>query len=114
MKFTQKDYDLFRRVAGATIKKLGLTNWSVGYQFKKLDADTYAECSWNYQGKVATMRLNSAELDTIDGHSVERSAKHEVCELLLADLGAMCNFGFAKDRVEEAIHDVIRRLEVVL
>lgn len=114
MKFTNTDYQLFKSVARETIQKLGLTNWAVGFQFKKLDSDTYAECSWNYQGKVATMRLNSRELETIDGHSVEASAKHEVCELLLADLSAMCNYGFARDRVEEAIHEVIRRLEVVL
>ncbi len=111
MKTNKKHFQVFKKACVKWLDFFGLKDWSVHYGHK-YDDENMASIVYNLTGKVATIYL------TIDWdieptkRAVERTAFHEVCELMLARLVICSRSRFiTNDEIVEATHSIIRRLE---
>jgi len=91
----QKDFIFFQNKVKFWIKRLGLTDWQVYFEFEKLEENDFAQIKWNYKGSKATMYLNQEWRNVPKflnkEHQLEQTALHEVLHLLLARLNAWAN-----------------------
>ena len=93
---------------------LGLLSWKIYCKHENI-GHNLADCSTNYIGRVATIRLHKKWNIPPGEKELDESALHEVCEVLLSPL-----FAQAKARVwdieeyEKDHHGIIRTLEKVL
>jgi len=110
-KTTNKQFVQFKKECNRWIKFWGLTEWSVVFFHEKINDDCYADCTWNVEGRVASIRLNK-EIDGMVLFDPKKTAFHEVCELLLCELDGLARDRFiSKSHISIAFHAVIRRLE---
>jgi len=86
VKVKQKDFDLFKKEFMRWYEKFGLGEYSVYFEFKKLD-EAYAEIWKRSDSNVITVALNN-ELSpgAYRDRDVKDTAKHEALHLLLWDL----------------------------
>ncbi|MGL5474008.1 MAG: hypothetical protein ACRDBZ_05235 [Citrobacter braakii] len=117
---TPEHFALFKSEAQRFIDLFGLLDWQTDFEHQLLD-DARANCRFWRQGKQAVLTLSTewSKYDTLDDERVRRSAFHEVCELMLADIyGAATDVDMTgrlrEERLERATHAVIRRLENVV
>lgn len=113
---TEKEFEIFRKEAKWWIEFFGLSDWRVFFDFYKLDNDVFAECHTGMEDKTATLVLNKWNDIKEEHMDIERTAFHEVCELLLNDMEMIAlddEIPFEKRRelAAGARHGVIRRLE---
>ncbi|HDH53363.1 MAG TPA: hypothetical protein ENH24_02635 [Nitrospirae bacterium] len=98
MKTTKKDFIEFKEECKRLISVLGLSEWSCVFKHCKLDNDS-ARISYNTQDRVAIFFLNKKVDELWDGG--ERSARHEIGHLLIADLDTMAGYGEASRLVQQ-------------
>lgn len=116
MELKESDFEEFKKEAKRWIDLFGLKDWKVEYAFSELE-DAYAQYSLQWQGKIALITLNKYPAkESSDYINVKRTAFHEVCELLLADMEYIAldeeiPYSERKGLTEAARHGVIRRLE---
>jgi len=117
---TTEHFELFKTEAQRFIDLFGLWDWQVDFHHRFLE-NCRANCRFNCQGKQASLSLATewSEYDVLSEATISRSAFHEVCELLLADMyGAATDIDMAgrirEERLERASHAIIRRLENVV
>ena len=92
--------------------RLSLNNWFVEFELYNDDnPDHKAEVGYIYTGCCATCYVPDTFLQNYPEQDLKRCAFHEVCELLLADIGAHLESMFSCEFITKMIHDVIRRLE---
>lgn len=118
-KTTKKQFEIFKHEVRRWINVFGLdATWSVHIYHEKLKEGIIGECSWMYTGKVARISLNTELPKDISQEEacVEKTAFHEVCELLLAEMQSLINerFGVSVEDKIRASHCVIRTLEKVI
>lgn len=119
MKITKKQFKVFRKEALRWLDRFGMKDWSVYFEQKELKG-VRAECSFNCVGGIATLSLgtewNELNDEFVTDKIIQRTAFHEVCELLLARLNDMTSqrFNLNEGDVEEEIHRIIRILENIL
>ena len=116
MKTTNKDFIRFQAACRAYAELFGLQRWRIVFDRRKLH-DSYACIAHDSQGMICTATLNSEIPDeSLDGWEGPRHhAKHEMIELLLADIEAiaMCR-SFSPSDLERSKHVVVRTLEKVI
>jgi len=89
-------------------------SWKVYVEHANCE-NSLADCSTDYDGRAATIRLNTKWRALITDDSLDESALHEVLEVMLSPL-----FGSAKARVWDEVeytknhHSVIRVFEKLL
>ena len=85
------------------------------YDFGGVQDGWWAHCRWNVVGRRATLALTdkSWPADVGKPDPIEH-AWHEAAELLIAPLNSMLRTQLAEERVAEATHQVIRRIEKLL
>ena len=117
---TPEHFEIFKAEAQRFIDLFGLKDWQVEFCHIHLEYSR-ANCRFSCQGKQATISLSTewGEHDDVCAENVRRSAFHEVCELMLADIyGAATDADVTgrlrEERLERATHAVIRRLENVI
>jgi len=114
-KTTKKDFEEFKFRCARWQKFFGLINYSISYQHTELEKDD-AQCRYNISGKWAIMTLSTAVQN--HNHSINffirELALHEVCELLIGELGALARARYNYDEVESAEHEIVMRLVNVL
>ena len=115
-KTTKKDFEKFKKAALKFAQKFGLTDWEIHVfheEWGNEDSRAYNRC--NYTGRVASISL-APEWNTrpVSGE-IERTAFHEIFEVLLAPL-TTCAFGrfVTEDEIDEAIHYIVRTMENVM
>ena len=114
-KTTKKDFELFKKQCRYWQVKLGLISWKIYYLHEDCK-DALADCSTDYSGRVATIRLNTC-FCTIKSSKelIYECALHEILEVLFSPICSL-----AKARVwdgedyEKENHSVIRVLEKIL
>lgn len=116
VELTERDFQIFKDEARFWIDKFGLLDWRIGFEFKKLDDNTYAQCDSQQLGKWAYLILNKWQSEQISEYQIRQSAFHEVCEVLLQELRRIAlNEAIPFDErsilTDSAAHGVIRRLE---
>lgn len=116
MKTTEKDYDLFRKTCSEFAGELGLKEWSIDYQHKKLD-NCYAQTNWRTKDMLAVISF-CTDWDTIrpkTDEAIKSCARHEVLHVLLAPLISEAEWRYtSEDAIQTAEHSIIRRLEGIL
>lgn len=114
--YTQRDFKAFVAEARRCLKKLGMTEWEVQFDFKKTRSDCYANFHADHVGKIAVVTLNSGKAYDmpLTGHDAKLTARHEIAELLLAPLSLMAGDARPEGMVDEEVHRIVRRLEKVL
>ena len=114
MKFTKKDFALFKKECERCVEILGLKQWRVDIFFEPTDDITlYATATCDYVNKIVALRLNSENSDGSEC-DVRETAKHEILEILLHRLGNMAEYGYPEIMVDAERHAVIRILEKIL
>lgn len=112
IKTTKEQFQLFKKECEKWIKFWGLTEWSMYYYHEKLGSESFAQCCWNLNGRVASITLNTHIDEDKNQWDYKKSAFHEVCELLLSELDGLIRDRFvSKSHIDIAFHAVIRRLE---
>ncbi len=110
-KTTKQDFEQFKKECQKWIKFWGLTEYRFYYYHDELDG-SFAQVGWSINGKVATVTFNKNIDEDKNQIDFKKSAFHEVCEILLAELDTLMRERYlAKNQIEGAFHTVIRRLE---
>lgn len=108
---TSEQFGQFKEAFDLWVRELGLHGWSIEYGLEDL-LDEMATMQISLEDRQATVYL-STTLDNDD--DVESVALHEVLELLLARCNGFMRSDHMDERfIEEAIHDVIHRLQRIL
>ncbi len=116
MKITLKQFELFKKEALKWLDYFGMKDWQVHFLFKQLKGTRAQICHTCVDG-IATITLNNNwdELDKsmVSNVAIQKTAFHEVCELLLGRLESMVfqRFNLNDGDVEEEMHRIIRVLE---
>jgi len=114
---TLKNFVKYIKYCQKWIPRLGLVSWSIEYNlFDKEECDDIdgmkAMVYYNCIGRVATIILNKSWNEEPTDKRLERSAVHELMELLLKPLSILAD---ASDKTIEAEeHKIIRVFENVL
>ena len=111
---TKKDFEIFKKECQLWIRKLGLSDWEVIFCFEALVGND-AQCNWNVDSRTAVIYLN-VELDICTQSYVKILARHEIFELLLADISSFSRrrYNVNEIDIERAGHIIISRLENML
>lgn len=108
-----KDYfALYKHEVKFWMKHLGLTSWEPFFSFEK-DVKNIASVSWDKQGGSAVFYLSTTwgKKSPITEKTISRTAFHEVCEVLLAELRMMGEYFVRASEVDRVVHEIIRHLE---
>jgi len=92
-------------------EKINLMDWRIDIYLRDLEKDTAAEVQMDFSSKVASITLSDTHPFPWHKKVLDRTAFHEVCEILLSELGYMATLYVKGSEVEEAVHKVIRTLE---
>lgn len=119
---TQQDFAVFKEAVEYWMGFFGLKDWNYEFRMCQLDSGIGAETRFNRPGRLVIFCLNqirSAEA-VPTAKTVQKSAFHEVCEVLLDDMEwevlTQCEKACEDFKVEYGAldahrHAVIRRLE---
>lgn len=114
---TGKHLSAFRKEALFWIERFGLNDYECEFARIKLD-NTRAQVTHNYLGKTAGFYLTSewtCPMTPLNMTEVRKCAKHEVIELLIADLSTVGQSRFVtEDEMMSVRHTLVRRLEKLL
>lgn len=84
-KTTPEHFKIFKKHCQEWIVKLGLVGWRTEYYHENIDG-ARARCTWNYEYHITTITLSTTTYIKPTKDGIKFSAKHEVLELLLADI----------------------------
>jgi len=113
-KLTNKDFEYFKNKCGYWQNKLSLNTWEIDYYFTSEEGNM-AECSTNYEGRKASIGLAKKWQTSISKKELDRTALHEILELLLAPLMSLAQARvWSQDDYIKENHMVIRILEKML
>lgn len=112
-KTTSSDFKVFKSECDKWIDTFGLKAWSVHYEHKDVGKDTLASCYYDVTNRIATLVLSKGwDDDEVTDYQVRKSAFHEVCELLMANMRTLAEYRYTtRLEIEEEIHAIIRTLE---
>ncbi len=110
-KTTKKDFKLFRKECKWWLNYFCIADYEVTYLRVDIGGSD-ARCTHDIVARWCTMRLNIEVNDRDHGHRFFcLVAFHEICELLLGEIGALAEESLAKNIVDTEIHKVVRKLE---
>ena len=113
MKTSTRHFEIFKKECAKWIDFFGLKDWDILYAHNDSRPDSCANVTYNLSAKNVVIRLTKTWGEQpITVKRIKRSAFHEVCEVMIARL-VICSAArfLNKDEIEEASHDIIRRLE---
>ena len=102
-------FEIFVESCKKYINMLHLNNFFVTFEEQEDLEYGKGEIQFNSVEKLAIIRMDSEECD-----DPVRIAKHEVLELLLADISHELGQFVSQERIDELTHSVIHRLERVI
>jgi hypothetical protein len=110
----EKDEKVFKAECIKYINKLHLNDWDIGYLIDNGINDFNRANGYvmlNPEGRKATICLcENREKNA----SIEKIAKHECLEILLADIGFLLKRYYSEEVIENETHKVINKLMVAL
>lgn len=112
MKTNKQDFKYFKERVHYWQKELGLLDWSIHFEHKKLDGRA-AETHFADDSGVASIVLNTDwEEDDVNENHLNRTALHECCHLLFSNLTTEAKARYATEYdIDRAEHQIIRVLE---
>lgn len=91
----------------------GIVDWTVHYEFKNIKGGL-AETEYDTKTRGVTFTLNKKYDADVKEHSMERTAKHEVCHLLIADLSSLVGGYCTEEEHDRADEALVCRLTNIL
>ncbi len=114
-KTTKQDFAKFARCVRKWGAVFGLKDWEISICHEQWTDNTYANNSTNYTARAASVNLSREWPAKPRKGEIERSAFHEVYEILLAPLRACAGARFVTaDEIDEATHYVVRTMESIM
>lgn len=114
MKFTQEDFEFFKKECAYWIERYGLKQWNVIFFHKQLnerDAETYTDIE-NFFAQISLTKSFKENQDEDKIKNLKQAAKHEIFHILFAKLKSKAKWRYATDyQIDEAEHEIIRILE---
>ena len=111
-KTSKKDYKLFKTYCKKWIDFWGLYEWETNY-VHYANEDARASIWWEMTGMIATIGLGKVWADP-EPYELSKVAFHEVCEIMLCPVTQLALDEYAKRKVDNRIHTIIRRLENII
>lgn len=110
---TEEMFDFYCDRVDYWIKIFNQQNWSISYSFEEDDEGYLAWVSFNTGGRAATFGLGKIwKFTEPTREEIDKSAYHEVLELLLSDLYSLVRSrNYLEHEIDMAGHNVIRILE---
>jgi len=109
-KTTKKNFAEFKKECEYWIEYFGLSDWQIHFDHCEVK-DGRASCWADIIGKLCTIELSTEWNASPVKWEIKKVAFHEICELLINQLGVLAKWGHSIDIVNEQLHYVIRRLE---
>ena len=114
MKIKEEEFEFFKGEVARWSGFLGLYEWDWRVFHGGEDDDDTA-LAWTKadeeSGIAAIFLAKKWGMDPVTPKNLSRSAFHEVCEVMLAELDWLARMGARDVKVDAATHRVIRRLE---
>lgn len=114
MKTTKHHFKVFREECEKWLTLFNLNDWKCYYNHDKTEVNENAVILFSSNdGKTATLTLGlKHESQDATDNSIRRSAFHEICHLLLADIDNAATRRYTTQlELDAAIHAAINRLE---
>jgi hypothetical protein len=114
MKITNKDFMLFQAEVKRLMRVYGLSGWQV--YFKQDDILSYGEVKTSALDRVVTFTFpKTIERGAESDYNPLKTAKHEVCHLLLAPLSDLAYTRFtSENEIYAAEEDIVNKLASIL
>lgn len=110
---TQEHFELFKSEIQRLIKKFGLLDWYVYFDFKELEGCN-AQVLTTIQSRAATFNYNKKNYHSTPDE-IKECALHETCHLLIADVADLNYHRFISEmQHEQACESVAQRLTLIL
>jgi hypothetical protein len=113
MKTTKAQFEYFKKRCEYWRVKFQMGNWDFGYWHEKCE-DVKAEYKIKGGGRVATIWFATEWDDDITFLKIDRTAFHEVFEILLHELRLLALHYYAYAEVDERTHMIVRVMENVV
>jgi len=113
-KTTKKEFEVFKQEVEEAIDHWGLYGWevSIRHAIDPERPNSLAVCNADLSGRFSIITLSTHISENEARDRIPGSGFHEAAELLLMPLYILANDRFAtQDQIDEARHDIIRRLE---
>jgi hypothetical protein len=109
---TKADFDRFGKYCTKYLKKSKYTHWDVDYEHGGTAEEHLAECVFDEESKVATIKLNTTLYPIeVTATMLEDIAYHEVCHIILARLLRLSEERFTTEKdLRDEEHDVIKAM----
>ena len=108
----QKHSKQFHRYVAKWLEKFRLADWEVHYKFCDNESSNMADCVSEVDIKKALVTLYREWDLEPDKNTLNQTALHEVCHILLAPLMELAIGRYVTEKqLFDAEHDVIRALE---
>jgi len=109
----KQDFAYFQKCVVKYIELLGVKDFYISVEQDELDEDRAGQCSYDTQNRWALITVDK-NIENVSRKAIESVAKHEVLELVLADIRVALDDFYNPLIVDKHIHRVIRRLENAL
>ena len=109
-KTTNKDLKVYEKEVFFWQEYFGLLDWEIVIDHKPIE-DARGRMEAAITGKIATIFLSDTWHTKPTLIQIKQTAFHEICELLLCNLGYYAGEVASKGVVEEQTHYIIRTLE---
>jgi len=112
MKTTAKHFKLYTKTCSYWLNRFGLLDWDIDFYHVDEDDGCISSCVFNAQAGHAFLRLNKdwGAIDFTD-RDIERTALHEVLELLLARYQNLATNRYTtEDAIDTHRHMVVQTL----
>ena len=113
MKTTKKDFEYFKKRCEYWRQKFQMGNWDFGFHHEKLEKSK-AEYNTNGGGRLATIWLSTEWNQHPSKEEIDKTAFHEVVEILLCELRSLASAYFSELEVNERTHMIVRTMENVV
>ena len=109
---TEAHFEEYKAEVNRLVELLGLKDWQIQFTHTSF-ADCYAWINFSHADRIVVFGLATGiEERDVQAFNISKYARHEVLELLLADINTkLGNFGCKEKEISSLLHAVIRRLE---
>jgi len=115
VKTSNKDFVYFKKCCEKWMKYFGLLDWEPFFEYEQDDDNVFARATWDIESMSVTFRLSTEWPDKVTKKTIDGTAFHEVCHVLLGKLDCQIRSrGYDETMTDSEIHSVIRVLENVL
>lgn len=114
VKTTKKDFEQYKKCVNYYLHKYGLNDWMVFFAQDDCD-NALTQCRTGITSRSATFALNKEiHKEDYEFLDIRRTARHEVCHLLISDVSHLAGTFCSEDEWKRADEALVCRLTNLL